>query len=77
MKNTQEAATKQFEELAAVQSKHIGNLLGNMLKKKYPCVVHELSLDDLLHWNLWPNFMKIFGELIPSIILYTFLGDAH
>ena len=43
-------------------------LLGRILKKKYPDV-HDrssISLDDLLEWPLWPNFIKIFGTKITS-----------
>ena len=56
--------------MAATGSKRVGNLLGNMLKKQHPKLHPEMkesdlfiSLDELLRWTLWPNFIKIYGEL--------------
>ena len=44
-------------------SKHMADLLGNMLKKKYPNFnMKQFSIDDILEWKLWPGFMKIYGK---------------
>jgi len=61
-------AEQDFEKLADTNSPHLGKLLGKLLKKKYPYLhpnIKEItfSFDDLLHWFLWPNFIKLYGEV--------------
>ena len=44
-------------------SKHMAELLGNMLKKKYPNFnTRQFNIDDILEWKLWHGFMKIYGK---------------
>ena len=52
----------------------MAQLLGNMLKKKYPNFETEnsLSLDDILTWELWPGFMKIYSMLLYIYYNYYF-----
>ena len=64
---------QEFEKLVASGSKRMGKLLGNMLKKQYPNL-HPgndifISLDELLQWNLWPNFINtiVYGELLKTL----------
>ena len=46
-------------------SKLLGNVLGTILKKKYPQLNEDdtvndwITLDVLLQWDLWPNYVKI------------------
>ena len=46
-------------------SKLLGNVLGTILKKKYPQLNEDdtvndwITLDVLLEWDLWPNYVKI------------------
>ena len=56
-----------FNKLASTGSKRVGNLLGTMLKKQYPHLHGQgskfsVSFDELLGWNLWPNFIRIYGK---------------
>ena len=45
------------------QSTHVMQILGEMLKKKYPKFDSKrLSIDDVLVWELWPCFIKIHGK---------------
>lgn len=63
-------ASQRFDELAAQsQSKLMGRLLGTMVTYKYPMFKEgssqfDLSLDDLLEWYLWPNFLQIYGTYV-------------
>ena len=52
----------------------MAQLLGDMLKKKYPNFETEnsLSLDDILTWELWPGFMKIYSMLLYIYYNYYF-----
>ncbi len=55
---------KELEELAASHSKLMGQVLGTLLKKKYPqwsSDKDDLTLDDLLNWHYWPAFIRIHG----------------
>ena len=45
----------------STKSERIFVYLGHILKKKYPNFKDELSLDELLDWDLWPGFLKIYG----------------
>ena len=65
-------AEQDFEKLAATKSAHVGSLLGKLLKRKYPNLhpdTEELTInfDDLLHWPLWPNFIKLYGKFSSAI----------
>ena len=51
-----------FNSLASIESKRVGELLGRILKKFYQTDLKTIaiSFDDLLRWNLWPNFIHIY-----------------
>lgn len=49
-----------FNSLASIESKRVGELLGRILKESYQADLKMISFDDLLHWNLWPNFIQIY-----------------
>ena len=73
------SAEHDFERLAAKESAHIGKLLGDLLKKKYPDLhpdieLVSISFDDLLQWRLWPNFIKLYGKLTVWTVVgcYTY-----
>jgi len=56
-----------FERVTSTESRRVGELLGRILKKRYPDLKKNLknitiSFDDLLGWNLWPNFIQIYGK---------------
>ena len=58
----------------------MGNLLGKLLKKKYPKLHPDnqdqivISFDDLLDWELWPNFIKLYGKIEIAYISYYHTG---
>ena len=63
-----ENAEQDSKKLAVSNSPHVGRLLGKLLKKKYPSLhpdIKEISIpfNDLLHWFLWPNFIKLYGKV--------------
>lgn len=58
-----------FEKLAATESERMGKLLGRLLKKRYPslhCEDASIDFDELLAWDLWPNFIKIYGNYVSN-----------
>ena len=44
-----------------MKSKNVGVLFGRLLQRKYPNIENgiEISLEDLLKWSHWPNFIQI------------------
>lgn len=51
-----------------MKSSYVGSLLGKLLKKRYPTLRPDIqnvtiTFDDLLHWPLWPNFIKLYGKV--------------
>ena len=62
-------------EMASNNSKLLGHVLGTTLKKKYKqlneadTVNDWITLDVLLEWDLWPNYVKIVqqGTLLDSM----------
>ena len=55
---TFEASWKKLEE-----SKYLSEILRNMLNKKYPdfSEKHPPSIDEILEWEYWPSFVRIYG----------------
>ena len=53
------------------QSEHVSELLSNMLKRKYPKYNADdsLNIDDILGWELWHGFMKIYGMYLCSELI--------
>ena len=50
--------------MASTDSKLLGSVLGKVLKKEYPLLSANdtndwITLDVLLSWVLWPNYLKI------------------
>ena len=45
------------------RSKKLVELLENILKKKFPNFddKSEIPFKDLLEWDMWPGFLKIYG----------------
>ncbi len=37
------------------------NMFGNLLTKRYPAVNDAITLNQLLEWEMWPGFIKIYG----------------
>ena len=45
------------------QSKNISSILENVLKKKYPQFdSNHFGIKDVLEWDLWPIFIRMYGE---------------
>ena len=45
------------------RSNHISSLLENVLKKKYPHFDSKnFTIEDILEWDLWPIFMRMYGK---------------
>ena len=47
------------------ESQRVGELFGRLLEKEYPKIMSEeftISLDDLLSWSYWPDFIKIYSK---------------
>ena len=59
----------------------MGSLLGKLLKKKYPDLHPDIedvtiSFDDLLHWHLWPKFIKLYGKIPPVSSGFQMFGTS-
>ena len=52
----------------------IGKLLGELLQKKYHDGTKAISFDELLIWELWPSFIKIYGML--KILLFSVVDQC-
>ena len=46
------ATREEFERVAATESRRVGELLGRILRKRYPGLTETISIEDLLGWNL-------------------------
>ena len=69
-------SSEEFEKLASTECARVGNLLGAMMKNQYPHLNPGLenvsvSFDELLQWNLWPNFIKLYGKNIYIFYLQS------
>ncbi len=59
------SATESFQQITAKHSRPLGKVLGTILTKKYHELTTEgvvndwITLDVLLEWDLWPNYVKI------------------
>jgi len=59
------SAAENFNKMTVKDSKLLGNILGSILMKRYPQINDEdtknewMTLDILLEWNLWPNYVKL------------------
>ena len=58
------------------KSVRVVKLLGDTLKKMYPNFDKNqaILLTDLLEWDLWPGFIKIYGNncMYAIVILYYY-----
>ena len=62
-------SVQEFDKLVNTESTRVGKLLGTLLKKRHPLLNPEtsnfsVSFNDLLEWNLWPNFIGIYGKTV-------------
>ncbi len=59
------SATESFQQITTNHSRPLGKVLGTLLTKKYHQLTTEgvvddwITLDVLLEWDLWPNYVKI------------------
>ena len=73
-----ESATESFQQITTNHSRPLGKVLGTLLTKKYSQLTTEgvvndwITLDVLLEWDLWPNYVKIVqqGKQINHIPYY-------
>lgn len=40
---------------------YINDVFNSLLSKRYRHGTSDVTFDELLEWNLWPTFMKIYG----------------
>ena len=55
----------QYGDLQAYGDSHrLGLVFGRIMKKRYPQVlVSSVSLNDLLSWSYWPDFIKLYSMI--------------
>ena len=60
-----------------IKSERVICILGNTLRKKYPNFneVNRISQDDLLEWEYWSSYIKIYGRLLLTHIIYSMLQN--
>ncbi|XP_064403130.1 E3 ubiquitin-protein ligase RNF213-like isoform X2 [Halichondria panicea] len=62
-------ALKSFTDMISTDSKLLGVVLGKVLKKQYPDLnSYWITLDVLLDWVLWPNYLKIVHQGSESLL---------
>lgn len=70
-----------------MESRNVGYLFGRLLQTKYPQLeeITSISLDDLLSWPHWPNFIRIYSKevsvhihvYIANVIPYNYIGNTY
>ena len=50
------------------QRETVGKIMESIVLLKYPLETESITFNDLLEWELWPSFIKIFSELLYSIM---------
>ena len=43
--------------------KRVGELMGTLIRKQYPNGANGVTFDELLHWDLWPSFIKLYSKI--------------
>lgn len=61
-KGTTDAVDKLMRNI--FNKSRIGELMCFLLRKQYPSGAKAVTFDELLQWELWPNFIKIYGMCI-------------
>ena len=46
------------------QRETVGKIMEKILILQYPLEVKTITLDQLLEWEMWPCFVKIFGKYV-------------
>ena len=44
------------------QREAVGKIMETIVMFQYPLEAESITFDDLLEWELWPSFIKIFSE---------------
>lgn len=60
-------AVSQIDALMEKESERIGKLISRILITKYPKITRNsvrVSFDDLMDWEFWPCFIKIFCKFV-------------
>ena len=63
-------AVSQINDLMKKESERIGKLTSRILIKKYPNIASNsfvVSFDDLMDWEFWPCFIKIFCKFVACM----------
>ena len=58
------------------QRETVGKIMESIVLLKYPLETESITFNDLLEWELWPSFIKIFSELLYSImhaLVYSYI----
>ena len=65
------------EAVAIMESMKVGALFGHILLRKYPKIERgdtvDISLEDLLMWSHWPNFIKIYSKVTCNMYIYVMI----
>jgi hypothetical protein len=54
------------------QKEAVGKIFDKILIRKYPDAEY-ISLDDLLQWDLWPNYFLIYREPRTYVHVYVYI----
>uniref|UniRef100_A0A1X7TEA2 Uncharacterized protein n=1 Tax=Amphimedon queenslandica TaxID=400682 RepID=A0A1X7TEA2_AMPQE len=57
---------QRWDQLVELNSTRVVNLIAKILEKKYPDFINkaEVPFHDLLEWELWPGFLKVYNAQV-------------
>lgn len=51
------------------QRSTVGSIMEVIMIEQYPVGTKFITFDQILEWNLWPDFIKIFRKLYSAILI--------
>lgn len=51
------------------QRSTVGSIMEVIMIEQYPVGTQFITFDQILEWNLWPDFIKIFRKLYSAILM--------
>ena len=64
-------STKNIERLissSTLQKRNVGKIFNKILAERYPPNMESISLDELLDWDMWKMFIKIYSKYIIAML---------
>lgn len=60
--------------ITSSQKENVGKIIDSILRRRYPGEVRDILFEELLDWDMWQTFIKIYSKLEHCFIIQNIIA---